>query len=249
MTILLIILSFFKKKCFNFNFYIDSEKDSCQGTLSRKTINNQNHTQKDGQRDGPTINNSSDKDYGEDMGKGSCSNEKRDLKELTLVRRRLKDLEWPTISEDQLMVFYDPLRRDEIKPIRKHEWETIATSSELRHLLSTSPHLRTLMTSIISTKTKNLSEVYKYPREINDRRSEDYRRQQGIGRGREEVLAVQKLIGFNDNHPSNQTRNPINFRGRGTDEDGYFKDFTSDEVLSFNKFFEIIRGTLEESRK
>ncbi|KAH9821781.1 hypothetical protein DFH28DRAFT_1217629 [Melampsora americana] len=51
--------------------------------------------------------------------------------------KRLKDLNWPELDEAQSSVFYDPLRREEIKPLRRFEWESIATSSELRSFLKT----------------------------------------------------------------------------------------------------------------
>ncbi|KAG0139491.1 hypothetical protein CROQUDRAFT_666420 [Cronartium quercuum f. sp. fusiforme G11] len=54
--------------------------------------------------------------------------------------RRLEDLHWPPPLDDyQLAVFYDPLRRDEVKPLRKFEWEAIASSPALRTFLASAP--------------------------------------------------------------------------------------------------------------
>ncbi|EGG04333.1 uncharacterized protein MELLADRAFT_108565 [Melampsora larici-populina 98AG31] len=52
--------------------------------------------------------------------------------------KRLKDLRWPELDEAQCSVFYDPLRRDEIKPLRKFEWERIVTCIEFRTFLRSS---------------------------------------------------------------------------------------------------------------
>ncbi|PLW10701.1 hypothetical protein PCASD_22869 [Puccinia coronata f. sp. avenae] len=42
----------------------------------------------------------------------------------------LKDAQWPAVDEERLAVFSDPLRKDEIKPIRQHEWEQIVMASD-----------------------------------------------------------------------------------------------------------------------
>lgn len=39
--------------------------------------------------------------------------------------RPLADLRWPVLDDKQSAVFFDPLRRDEVKPLRKFEWEAI----------------------------------------------------------------------------------------------------------------------------
>ncbi|MBW0470097.1 hypothetical protein O181_009812 [Austropuccinia psidii MF-1] len=62
--------------------------------------------------------------------------------------RRLTDLTWPELNQEQEAIFYDPMRRNEIKPIRKHEWEKIATLKPLRELISQEPELRCLLSKM-----------------------------------------------------------------------------------------------------
>ncbi|PLW28187.1 hypothetical protein PCASD_24051 [Puccinia coronata f. sp. avenae] len=63
----------------------------------------------------------------------------------------LKDAQWPAVDEERLAVFSDPLRKDEIKPIRQHEWEQIATCSSLRELLTNEPDLKHLLTKVMAS--------------------------------------------------------------------------------------------------
>lgn len=41
----------------------------------------------------------------------------------------LSELHWPLVDQDRLAVFSDPLRKDEILPIRQAEWEQIGPST------------------------------------------------------------------------------------------------------------------------
>jgi len=62
----------------------------------------------------------------------------------------LSELHWPSVDPDRLAVFSDPLRKDEIFPIRHPEWEQIATSTSLRDLLTNQPELKPLLQRVLS---------------------------------------------------------------------------------------------------
>ncbi|KAL4078237.1 hypothetical protein V8B97DRAFT_2021401 [Scleroderma yunnanense] len=64
--------------------------------------------------------------------------------------RALTSLNWPYIPDDS--TYDDPLKRDDPKPLKLHQYEAIATSPTIRSLLASNPHLRTLLTNIDSLR-------------------------------------------------------------------------------------------------
>ncbi|GAA5852399.1 hypothetical protein JCM8547_006768 [Rhodosporidiobolus lusitaniae] len=60
--------------------------------------------------------------------------EKKEQSDDNRPRKRLKDLHWP--AEPDPTAWDDPLQREDIKPMRHSELEALATSPEIRRLLS-----------------------------------------------------------------------------------------------------------------
>ncbi|EFP84168.1 hypothetical protein PGT21_037168 [Puccinia graminis f. sp. tritici] len=119
-------------------FRVHKEQASCPGTTSKKPSQQAN--------DPDQSHSSSSSSSSSSLGTGNP------------VRSRLRpltELDWPLVDQDRLAVFSDPLRKDEIKPIRQHEWELIATSTRLRELLATQPDLKHLLTSIMASRNQN----------------------------------------------------------------------------------------------
>ncbi|WAR52739.1 hypothetical protein PtB15_2B164 [Puccinia triticina] len=80
----------------------------------------------------------------------------------------LTDLDWPVVDEERLAVFSDPLRKDEIKPIRQHEWEQIATSTSLRDLLTSEPDLRQLLMRVMESNNNPTNKSLRDPKKSKD---------------------------------------------------------------------------------
>ncbi|RXK39945.1 hypothetical protein M231_02740 [Tremella mesenterica] len=69
--------------------------------------------------------------------------------------KRLTSVSWP--PEPDPSIFTDPLRRDDPKPLRREELMRIATSSDLRHLLSTTtlPRILRIVDSLPSPHARS----------------------------------------------------------------------------------------------
>ncbi|KAH9929575.1 uncharacterized protein BXZ73DRAFT_102103 [Epithele typhae] len=60
--------------------------------------------------------------------------------------RTLASLNWPYIPDES--AFPDPLKRDDPKPLQLPQYEAIATSSSVRHVIGSNPRLRDILTSV-----------------------------------------------------------------------------------------------------
>jgi hypothetical protein len=101
-----------------------TEQASCPGTTSKKPSQQANHPD-------PSHSSSSSSSSSSTPSLGTGNPGRSRLRPLT-------ELDWPLVDQDRLAVFSDPLRKDEIKPIRQHEWELIGAWNHL----SSSNYLR-----------------------------------------------------------------------------------------------------------
>ncbi|SCV74927.1 BQ2448_7956 [Microbotryum intermedium] len=73
-------------------------------------------------------------------------------------RKKLKDLKWP--PEPDACIFLDPLARDDVKPLRRKEYEAIATSPTIRRLLLTQPSLIPTLSHLLAIPTEPSNSSY-----------------------------------------------------------------------------------------
>ncbi|SCZ87830.1 BZ3500_MvSof-1268-A1-R1_Chr2-3g05298 [Microbotryum saponariae] len=73
-------------------------------------------------------------------------------------RKKLKDLRWP--PEPDASIFLDPLARDDVKPLRRREYEAIATSPTIRRLLLTQPSLIPTLSRLLAIPTEPSNSSY-----------------------------------------------------------------------------------------
>ncbi|CAL1706114.1 unnamed protein product [Somion occarium] len=69
-----------------------------------------------------------------------------DLKPPSPPLRLLTSLKWPYIPEEP--AYPDPLKRDDPKPLQLHQFEAIATSTAIRHVIAEHPRLRDILRNI-----------------------------------------------------------------------------------------------------
>ncbi|KDE05338.1 hypothetical protein MVLG_04253 [Microbotryum lychnidis-dioicae p1A1 Lamole] len=73
-------------------------------------------------------------------------------------RKKLKDLHWP--PEPDASIFLDPLARDDVKPLRRKEYEAIATSPTIRRLLLTQPSLIPTLSRLLAIPAEPFNSSY-----------------------------------------------------------------------------------------
>ncbi|KAI0338295.1 hypothetical protein BDW22DRAFT_1409646 [Trametopsis cervina] len=71
--------------------------------------------------------------------------------------RPLTSLKWPYIPEES--AYPDPLKRDDPKQLQIHQYESIATSQNVRKVLASHPKLRDLLRSIDNLRGEDREEA------------------------------------------------------------------------------------------
>ncbi|KAM0749400.1 hypothetical protein T439DRAFT_381741 [Meredithblackwellia eburnea MCA 4105] len=152
--------------------------------------------------------------------------------------KRLKSLHWP--PEPSSIFWDDPLRRDDVKPLRGFELEAISTNLALRPLLS-SPAFQSIATSLLS---------------IHSRRDRERSLRVLLGLEPDPVSAVYRP----GEPPSVNSRGRGRGRGRGGrggrggggsrgNEEERLVLSTEEERKSFGKVVKEVLDTLETARK
>lgn len=146
----------------------------------------------------------------------------------------IKDLNWPVIDQNQLDVFSDPLRKDEIKPIRQHEWENLATSKALRNLLHAEPELINLLNQLqIMDQDPQRQGEERAPvgTTINERQTK---------------YQIKRLLQLNlSSGSAPKSHLSSNLRPNCTPAD---LAFNQHQILIFNQFADIVRDILASTR-